>query len=339
MAVARLSAFVSFIGCLAMSLTVQAANPFKKSVDFDFPDNINWVLKNKTAVKTGQVKEGSDTLYYHLSINDKQLRLRFSKNDPTGQVINSRSLSSLVIEDVLIDGQRMPLFQWCINNQQLESREFKQDTPVAQNACVNTAGDFIMNLNNQSREMLKKAGTLEVVSEPFRRTEILSFGMSGYTTLMKKLEKPVVAKPVKAPAKPVPVAKPKKVAKKVVKTCFAKAPAEYKNIKPAAYPCPDAAGKSVAEAKIAKLVASKKKAREAAAAAAAQAAASQKQKAQASEIDKAAEARAEAEWEKRQTAMWTKRCQKHWRKGVSPCYCQKYISNAPAGVKDTCPAK
>ncbi|MDH5765196.1 MAG: hypothetical protein OEZ38_04200 [Gammaproteobacteria bacterium] len=309
---------------LVLSFSVFAANPFKKSVDFEFPDNINWVLKKDAVVKTGRVMDGSDALFFHLSISDKQLKLRFSKNDPTGTVINSRSLSSLVIDDVLVDGQRLPLFQWCLNNQQLESSKFKQDTPVNKDACINRDGDFIINLNEQSAQLLIKAQTLEFVTEPFRRTEILNFGMKGYGPLAMKLKKPVAAPVVKV----VPKAVPKQVVEKI---CYVKAPAQYKAIKPAGYPCSDKAKKAGAEAIINKLVLSEKKKAEIEAEEA-------KQK-QESKIDLAAEARAEAEFEKRQAAIWIKRCQKHWSKGVSPCYCKKYAENAPQGVKDTCPAK
>lgn len=339
MAVARLSAHVFIlVSFLGFSTSVLAVNPFKKTVDYEFPDNVSWALKKDTAYKTGKVQEGSDVLFFHLSINDRQLRLRFSKNDPSGLVINSRSLSSLVIEDVLVDGQRLPLFQWCLDNQQLESKEFKQDTPVDRNACVNSNGDFVINLNEQSRELLRKSQTLEIVSEPFRRTEILTFGMTGYAALLKKLEKPVApviqtAKPV---AKPKPVAVPKPVVKKAVKTCLAKAPAEFKAIKPVAYPCSDAAKKANAEGTINKLVAAEKKRAEEAAAEAEE---RRKQQATAAKEDKDAAAKAEAEWEKRQAAIWIKRCQRHWAKRVSPCYCKKYIEHAPKGVQDTCPSK
>ena len=146
MAVVRFSAVVIlFLGFISMSLSVQAANPFKKSIDYDFPDAVSWtLLKRGTAIKTGEVKDGSDSLFFHLSINNQQLKLRFSKNDPAGQVVNSRSLNSLIIEDVLVDGTRLPLFQWCLNNQQAESSQFKQGTPVSRNACINEAGDFII---------------------------------------------------------------------------------------------------------------------------------------------------------------------------------------------------
>jgi len=336
MAVARFSASIFLcVGLLSASMSVQAENPFKKTIDFDFPDNVSWVLKKDTAVKTGRVKEGSDELFFHLSINNKQLKLRFSKNDPSGMVINSRSLSSLVIEDVLVNGERLPIFQWCLNNQQADSGKFKQDTPVERNACINAEGDFIINLDDRSRQILKSAKTLELVTEPYRRTEILNFGMAGYAAIAKKLDAPVIpakAAPVIAVEKPVIT--PKAEVKKVVKICQATAPAEYTTIQSVAYPCADAAKKAAAEAKINQKVDAEKKKAELAAAEARKKQVQEKEKTG----DAAAKAKAEEEWAKRQTAIWIKRCQKHWANMVSPCYCKSYLEHAPKGVKDTCPA-
>ena len=44
----------------------------------------------------------------------------------------------------------------------------------------------------------------------------------------------------------------------------------------------------------------------------------------------------EAIWAAKQSAMWIKRCERHWAKGVSPCYCEKYLESAPAGVTNSC---
>ena len=334
MAVVRFSVPVFlFMGLISLSLSIQAANPFQKTIDFEFPDSVSWsLIKKDTAVKTGEAKDGSNILFFHLSINKKQLKLRFSKNDPTGQVINSRSLNSLVIKDVLVNGKRLPLFHWCINNQNAESDKFKQGTPVSRNGCINEDGDFIINLDNKSQQLLKNAQTLEFVTEPFRRTEKLKFGMAGYVAIMKKLKKPAPVIPVKVT--PKPVLKQKIAAKKVIKTCYARPPAEYKTLKPVVYPCLDAAKKTAAETKINQQVMVEKKK---AGLLAAEAKKKQTQK-QAAKVDTAAEEKAEAEWQKRQNAIWIKRCEKHWMKRVSPCYCKAYIAHAPQGVKDTCPA-
>ena len=336
MAVVRFSASVFlFIGLISLSLSIQAANPFQKTIDYEFPDSVSWsLIKKDTAIKTGEVKDGSNALFFHLSINNKQLKLRFSKNDPAGQVMNSRGLNSLVIEDVLVNGKRLPLFHWCLNNQKAESSKFKQGTPVSRNACINEEGDFIINLDVKSKQLLKNAQTLEFVTEPFRRNEKLKFGMAGYVAIMKKLEKPAPIIPAKTVAKPV--VKPKIMAKKEIKTCYAKPPVAYKALKPVAYPCLDSAKKIAAETKInQQVVAQKKKAD--LLAAEAKKKQIQKQK-QVTKIDAAAEDKAEAEWQKRQNAIWIKRCEKHWMKRVSPCYCKAYIAHAPQGVKDTCPA-
>ena len=335
MAVVRFSATVFLLmGILGMTSIVHAANPFKKSIDYTFLDKVSWSLKRDTAVKTGEVKEGSDALFFHLSINSKQLKLRFSKNDPAGQVINSRSVNSLVIKDVLVNGEKLPLFQWCLNNQKADSNKFKQGTPVIRSTCINEDGDFTINLDDKSKQLLKKAHILEFVTEPFRREETLKFGMAGYVAIMKKLHKPAPVISIKSA--PKAVVKPKVVAKKVVKTCYVKPPVEYKTIKVVAYPCQDLARKKVAETRMNQQVLAQKQKADALAA---EAKKKQKQKQkQVIKIDAAAEAKAEEEWQKRQNAIWIKRCEKHWLKRVSPCYCKAYIAHAPKGVKDTCPA-
>jgi hypothetical protein len=116
----------------------------------------------------------------------------------------------------------------------------------------------------------------------------------------------------------------------VTKTCQATAPAEYASVVNAiAYPCDNDAKKAQAEQAVSRQVATEKQKRLAAEA---------ERKRREEELKKQKEAtrRVEAEWEKRQAAIWIKRCQKHWGNGESPCYCEKYLDQAPAGVTNTC---
>ena len=68
-----------------------------------------------------------------------------------------------------------------------------------------------------------------------------------------------------------------------------------------------------------------------------QAAAAEKARQEAEIKAKSAESvKREKAWEQQQAALWIKRCQKHWQKGVSPCFCEKYLDQAPPGVNNTC---
>jgi hypothetical protein len=337
MVMARISALIIlFTGLLVYSISAQAAfNPFKKTKNYEFGNDIHWQFQEDAAIKSGRVKAGADILYFHLRITKNELRLRLGKNDPSGEIKNSRKLSKMTIVDVLIDGRRFKLFQRCLDNQQPLGKKLKPGALVANDACVNMgAGDFIAQLDTASRNELKASDKLVFIVEPYGRKVKLSYSMLGFEGIMSQLDKPpmpVVVEPVVKPApKPVvePVAKPI-VKKKVVKICVAKPPADFRSaVKSVSYPCENKAGKVKAEKSVAVEV-NKEKRKMAAEIA--------RLKQQEEELDKASEySKKEIEWAKKQKAMWIKRCQKHWNKGTSPCFCEKYLDDAPAGVNNTC---
>jgi len=170
MVVPRLSALLLILAGLTLSsITASAAvNPFKKTKDYQFNDSIAWYFnKEGAAIKSGSEQDGSDILYYHLNINKNQLRLRFGKNDPSGELENTRDFDDLEIIDVSIDGQRLKRFQWCLDNQSQLSASLKQNSIVANGTCVNAGGgDFIMALNDETRDQLLKARNTEFVAAP-----------------------------------------------------------------------------------------------------------------------------------------------------------------------------
>jgi hypothetical protein len=316
-------------------------NPFRKAKVYTFGDNPAWYFKEGSALKSASRRDGGDTLYYHLKVNRDQLRLRLSKNDPSGELENTRGLDGMTVNDVIVDGNTLPRFDWCLQNQERPGRKLGAAAIVMNDACVNPGnGDFIINLDEPSKNALKFARRLEFVVEPYSRPIKLSFSMGNYSEIIARVDRPEpppppvvrsapasrqVTAPVAAP-KPAPKPKPKPVAK----TCHAKPPAAFASvIKSRAYPCNDAAKKAQAEKALGSLVAAEKQKRQAEAA---------ERKRHEEELRKqqAAANKVEAEWEKRQAAMWIERCQKHWDKGVSPCYCEKYLEHAPPGVNNTC---
>ncbi len=334
---------------IGSSVSYAGTNPFKKSKDYNFDSNVAWYESNDAALKSGSVPDGSDTNYYHLNIDKYRLMLRMGKNDPSGELENTRLLAGLAIAEVKADGNRLPVFDGCLQNQQNPGKKLKQNALVANDVCINAGGggDFVINLDDQTRNILKKAKTLVFVVEPYGRPVKLTFSMSGYAAIMANINKPVPPPVVKKPepepepvivkAKPKSViARPKPAAAKVrpkpksepVKTCYARAPANFKQAIPAmAYPCNDAAKKSTAKTKISARVEQEKKK------VAALKASKQKQR---SKQEEAADDKREADWDKKQKDLWISRCERHWEKGRSPCFCEKYLSQAPAGVKNTC---
>lgn len=311
-------------------------NPFKKAKSYKFKNNIAWYLKEDSAVKSGTSKDGADTLYYHLNISKDRLRLRLGKNDPSGELEDTRSMGKLAIVDVKLDGKRLDKFQWCLDNQERPDKKLDQGAVVANDACVNAGGgDFIINLDEASRSILMSAQKIDFVVEPFGRPVNLSYTMAGFAGIMSQLDKPKPEpKPVEKKPEPKIVAakpkpKPKPIPKKVVKMCSAEPPADFAGaIKSISYPCVNTARKAKAEAAIAASVEKEK----------------QKMAAELERIRQEEEAKKKAlvndkreiEWAKKQADMWIKRCSKHWSKGTSPCFCEKYLDQAPEGVTNTC---
>ena len=326
------------------NVSFAGVNPFKKSKNYTFGSDVAWYKNSDVAVKSGSIRDGSDTNFYHLIVDKQQVLLRLGKNDPSGELVNTRRLDNLAITEVRADGRRLPLFSWCLVNQQNPGKKLTQNAVVANDVCINAGGggDFIINLDDEARNILKGASELEFVVEPYGRPVRLTFSMSGFSGIMAEINKPVpVAKKpeIKPVVKAVPVveSKPKPVVKikvkpkpKPVKICQAKAPDNFKSKVPAvAYPCENADKKSRAEAKVTAGVESEKK----------KIAAKMEQlKAEKQANEKVLEKtnKEESEWDEKQAEMWIKRCEKHWAKNRSPCYCEKYIRLAPPGISSTC---
>jgi hypothetical protein len=323
---------------ISISVSYAGVNPFKKSKNYNFGADVAWYEHNGVAVKSGSVRDGADTNYYHLNIDKDQLLLRLGRNDPSGELENTRLLNGLSISDIRVDGRRLPVFNWCLENQQSPGNKLKQNAIVANDICINAGGggDIIINLDERSHNILKSARQLEFVVEPYGRPVKLNYSMSGYALVMAKINKPapppVVVKPAPKPAVVTakPGAKPKaKPRPKPVKRCKARPPADFKTIvAQISYPCKDGVKKSKAEKKISAAVNQEKKKRSAEL----QVVKKEKQSKQKTLEDQ----KRESEWDDKQSTLWVSRCKRHWAKNSSPCYCEKYLSQAPDGVKNTC---
>jgi len=333
------SALLILFGVYFVQTSYASNNPFKKDKAYHFGSDVTWHKKADTAVKSGQVRGRNETLYFHLTVNEKQLKLRLSKNDISGDILNSRHLQNLTIKDIRLDERRLAVFQWCLDNQERPSRYLKQYAFVPSDTCINADGDVIIQLDKNTRNSLQRAKQITFVLEPFSREETVSFDLQGLDTIMAKIKPPVVvAKPVKkvfvVHKKNLKQVKPRP--KKVVvplkkpKICHAKPPAEFKQqVKSIAYPCNNKTKKSKAHAVIAAKVAAEKEK-------IAKLEAEKEKRLEMQRVVDEEDARREEEWAIKQKARWIARCQKHWAKGTSPCFCKKYIKEAPTGVKNTC---
>ena len=340
MAVPRFSALIFTLSCLLCVTTVSAGtNPFKKTKDYQFADSIAWYFKDGAAIKSGSAPDGGDTLFYHLNINKSQLRLRLAKNDPSGELVNTRAFDDLAIVDVLLDGKRLSRFQWCLDNQATIAATLKQNSVVVNGICTNAGGgDFTVMLDDDSRDRILRSQNIEFVIVPYGRPIRLQYTMNGFAKGYGAIVAPPPPPPP-SPSPPVVVVAPKVEPKSepkseprpaVVKTCYVEAPDEFQGaVQSIAYVCDDKTKKATAEATVQTQVAVERKKRK-------DAEADRKR----TETERLQEEKAfksvETEWDKRQVEIWVERCEKHWAKGQSPCYCSAYLGHAPDGVVSTC---
>jgi len=323
------------IGVFLNSPSQAAFNPFKKDINLSFGEKTPWKFRNNEAIKSGQNKDRNNINYYHLRINNKRILLRLGKNDPAGKMGNTRELDALDVIDVLIDGQRMPLFQWCMNNRttQKDNKVFRSGTMVKNGMCTNSDGDVLIKLDDNARRILSQGKALQFMLKPYKTMESLSYDLRGLPPMMKRMARSAKPRPVakkivrKKAVKNKTVRKPK--AKKPIRLCYVKSPIEYKTkIRPTTYPCNNAARKAAAEKRMQDQLQIEKQ-----------------KEAIVLEHKRAEDTRKKAEsemkqrskkWESMQNSMWIGRCKKYWESGVSPCFCRRVISQAPAGIVDTC---
>jgi len=108
--------------CLSASVIAKNSdNPFEKGASVDIGRDAAWVFTNKTATRSG-----SDSgTFYHLFFDRKQLRLRITKSAEDSEAV-AKHHDQFAVNDVLLDGKRLPVFQWCLNNQERHKRFLQQ---------------------------------------------------------------------------------------------------------------------------------------------------------------------------------------------------------------------
>lgn len=340
-----LTMIMALVMCLPM-LSWANDNPFDKGESVNIGSSNAWNIKDKAATRSGSDSDN----FYHLFFDLKQLRLRVTDGAEDSEA-SAKQYQQFAVEDVMVDGKRLPLFQWCLVNQQRHSRFLQQGLKVKQDVCNNRGekGSFIMRLNAATLDALKTGQTLSFVLKPFRTSVEVNFDISDFSDMLANLTATLMpAKTVQAPS-PAPAVVEEKVV--VQKTCKAVPPEGFANIKPVEYACNDANAKTKAEASVEVMVA---KERKRIAALAAERERKLKADAEAKKAKELADAKAAAEAaaklaaeqaalaeaeasKKEMNAEITNKmlavCQKKWAKGEHRCYCEEFIEHAPAGIE------
>jgi len=317
------------------------SNPFAKDKHFDFGTDIAWNTSGESMTKTVAVED----TYYHLFFDGRQLRLRITTGAADDEN-SAKSFDAFAVNDVLIDGERNAIFQWCLNNQERHSRFLQQGLSVKKDICVNDGahGVYTMQLNQQTVDSLLNGSKLTFVLKPYRTPVELSFDITDFKAAVTRMQQTRAAalaaiRPAASPTSSV--AKGVAVAAVVPKMkCKLNPPAEFAEIKTIEYACDDEAEKSKAKAtlsaQIDKAIAAREKLaveKERKRKLAEQARLAQEEKARREQEALAASAALQQELSSDIAKKMIAVCKKKWALGEHRCYCEKYIEYAPAGIE------
>ncbi|NOQ87340.1 MAG: hypothetical protein GQ550_00300 [Gammaproteobacteria bacterium] len=334
--------FASLLVLCLLSFSVLAKNsddPFAKKDTLNIGKDVAWDIDKKAVLATKSMGDGNGS-FYHLLFDNKQLKLSVS-SDTSGA--SPRKFNQLEIKNVKIDGNQVPIFKWCLNNQERHKRFLQQGLKVKNGVCTidGNAGTFVMRLNKDTLKSLQTGSRLSIMLKPFRTQLELNYDISDFKDMVLVLN-----------AKPAPVVVPvvatkKTAAPKPARKCWAGAPPQYNKIKSVEYDCDDATAKLDAETWVTKLV-NKEKEKEKKLAAEKEKqrklAEEKKQKELAAKLKQeeliqveaaaiAASQARQAEISDEITVKMLKVCDKYWSKGEHRCYCQKYIEHAPKSIQ------
>lgn len=314
-------------------------SPFARSVETTVGASVVWQYKNDAAVKSAQDNQDSTT-YYHLIFDGRSLRLMLASGSMENPA-NAKHYEQFAVEDVQIDGNRVALFQWCLNHQERHARFLQQGLAVEKSICENLGenGIFTMMLNQETLDALEAGKTLSFTIKPFRSSVVINYSLLDFANMVATLtDKRAPAKSVVKAAVPAPVAKaPSSI-------CIVKPPAGFETIKPIEYSCTSVVDEAEANKAMIALVSKQNKKAEDEKEARRQAEIAARKKVEDErlqiESNKAEEAAAIAASQLKQqelsaeiTTKMLGVCTKMWAKGEHRCYCEKYIDQAPANIK------
>jgi len=332
--------------------------------------NSSWM----SASKSGSIKNYKHIYHYLLNIDQNRLILRLSMQDEDEDEHKyDLEPDNLVVKDVTMDGKRISLFQWCLDNQQPASDVLNHSAQVKDAACTNSKdiGEFVMRLDSKTKRAFIKAKNIEISFLVEDEKINLVYSMKGFSKVMYQVDSDLM--PRSKIKKIVKIDNKKSIknnlhlaqvsANKAIKNsnriCYVRPALDYKMvIKAIPYPCDDKVKQATAQGFIsAQIQYEKQKIKDALATAklkkdiqktnrekmlALKRKRAQKIKkingvkvAFGNEINESASSK-KRDWDINQSVMWISRCKKRWDKGFSPCFCKKYIKQAPVGVQDTC---
>ncbi len=291
------------IGLMSLSsVAIASDNPFKKGASVYIKDADGWVVKDKTVTLSG----AGTGVFYHLMYDRRKLRLRITDGAEDSES-RAKRFQNFAVEDIKIDGRRLPLFKWCLANQVKHSRFLQQGLKVKQDVCSNLGdqGTFIMRLNEATLDALKSGQVLSFHLKPFRSKIKVSFDISDFSAAATMLSP-------KAVETQMP---PANIRVEARKKCMAKPPEGLDKVKAIAYDCDNTAAKNKAEASVAALVSEQRKR-------------NNKVKA-----NQKAQEQSQQDVSNNITDKMLAVCKKKWAKGEHRCYCEKFIKHAPMGIE------
>jgi hypothetical protein len=336
-----------FIICLAMLITSSqviaiSPNPFDKAIVVTAGHDVTWQFGEQTATKS---VKGADGTWYHLFYDGLRLRLRLTGSSQDSQYA-ARQFEEFAVYDVKIDGNRIDIFQWCLNNQEKHNRFLQQGLSVKKEVCQNLGeqGSYVMRLTKETIDALDKGNVIEYELKPFRTKVLVKFSIDDFDNEFKKQYEAKLAasqsKADPAPAAPVAtVAAPKPKLKPKPK-CKIGPPEGFSEVKTISYDCDDVAAKNSARAsvdsEVNKIREKRNKAEAELERKRKQAEAARLAKEEALRKEQEALAASAAIQAELSTDIATKMiavCEKNWAEGEHRCYCEKYIKYAPANIK------
>jgi hypothetical protein len=336
--------------CLAILFTSSqviaiSPNPFDKTIVVTAAHDVTWKFGEQTATKS---VKGADGTWYHLFYDGLLLRLRLTASSHDSQYA-AKQFEDFAVLDVKVDGKRLDVFQWCLNNQEKHNRFLQQGLTVKKGVCQNLGGQgsYVMRLTKETIDALDKGNTIEYELKPFRTRVLVKFSIDDFYKANNEFKNQYEAKLAagrpkaeQAPVAPVvSVAAPKQKQKTKAK-CKIGPPSGFSEVKTISYDCDDVAAKNSARASVDSEVNKIREQRNKAEADAerkrkqAEAARLAREEALRKEQEAlAASAAVQAELSSEIAIKMIAVCEKNWAEGEHRCYCEKYIKYAPASIK------
>ena len=334
--------FISLAILITSSQVIaKSPNPFDKTIMVTAGHDVTWQFGEQTATKS---VKGADGTWYHLFYDGLRLRLRLTGSRQDSQYA-ARQFEEFAVYDVKIDGKRMDVFQWCLNNQEKHNRFLQQGLTVKKEVCQNLGaqGSYVMRLTKETINALGEGNTIEYELKPFRTKVLVKFSIDDLDKVNKEFKKQYEAKLAASRPKvePTPIAPVATAAAPKPKSkCKIGPPKGFSEVKTISYDCDDEAAKASArssvDSEVNKIREQRNKADAEAERKRKQAEAARLAKEEALRKEQEALAASAATQVELSTDIATKMiavCEKNWAEGEHRCYCEKYIKYAPANIK------